>query len=204
MFSAPWLFARNLDSAEISHGFGTRSAPPITVATARQIHSDRVLFAESNQGLGEGDAIITNVSGVGIAIKTADCYPILLADPRNKAVGAVHAGWRGTAAEIVKKTLVEMRARFGTEARDVRAAIGPGIGVCCYEVGDEVARQFKKRGRTHLDLAKENAEQLAKAGVLPENTQALGICTYCDAERFFSFRREKEHAGRMISFIRLR
>ncbi len=92
---------------------------------------------------------------------------------------------------------------FGTLPNDISAAIGPGIGVCCYEVGEEVSREFGFEGRTHLDLALENRKQLETAGVLPQNIEALGVCTFCDAERFFSYRREKEKAGRMISFIQI-
>ncbi len=154
--------------------------------------------------MGEADALITDQLGLAIAVRTADCYPILLADAQNRAVAAIHAGWRGTAAQIVRKTLERMSAEFGTDPRNVLVCIGPGIGVCCYEVGDDVSRQFGLSGRTHLDLASENRKQLEAAGVPPLNIEALGVCTFCDAERFFSYRREKEKAGRMTSFIRLR
>jgi copper oxidase (laccase) domain-containing protein len=97
-----------------------------------------------------------------------------------------------------------MASAFKTKPSDVFAAIGPGIGACCYEVGDEVARQFGFNARTHLDLARENRKQLERAGVSPQNIQALDVCTFCDAERFFSYRREKEKAGRMTSYIMLR
>jgi hypothetical protein len=98
-----------------------------------------------------------------------------------------------------------MKVEFGTAPADVYAAIGPGIGVCCYEVGEDVARQFgiTRVGRTHLDLASENRKQLEAAGVAPQNIEALGVCTFCDAERFFSYRRDKENPGRMTSFIRI-
>jgi hypothetical protein len=100
-----------------------------------------------------------------------------------------------------------MRAQFGTHPEEVHAAIGPGIGVCCYEVGADVARQFgvsiETGERAQIDLERENRKQLERAGVPFENIEASGICTFCDAGRFFSFRREKESAGRMTSFIRL-
>jgi polyphenol oxidase len=189
----------------VSHGFGTRYPVPISnsVSTLRQIHSDLVLRADAPGDLGEGDGLVTNLPNLSLSVRTADCYPILLADGRNRAVGAIHAGWRGTAAHIAEKTLMKMRSEFGTQPGDVFAAIGPGINFCCYEVGGEVARQFGLGGRTHLDLVSENRMQMEKAGILPENIEALGICTFCDAERFFSYRREKEQAGRMISFIRI-
>jgi YfiH family protein len=189
----------------VQHGFGTRSgqAPSADFAELKQIHSNLVFTAKLHGMCGEGDALVTNRPGLVIAVRTADCYPILLADARNRAVAAVHAGWRGTAAHIVDRALEKMNAEFGTSPANVHAAIGPGIGVCCYEVGEEVARQFGFDSRTHLDLALENRKQLEAAGVAPQNIETPGVCTYCDAERFFSYRREKEKAGRMISYIRI-
>ena len=191
-------------SAVFEHGFGTRCSFELDGPRLKQIHSNLVLKTDSPDGLvGEGDALMTIRPGVAISIRTADCYPILLADSRNVAVAAIHAGWRGTAARIVDRTLETMAAEFGTQPRDIIAAIGPGIGVCCFEVGDEVARQFGYDRRTHLDLAFENRKQLEAAGVPSHNIEALGVCTFCDAERFFSYRREKERAGRMTSYIRI-
>jgi polyphenol oxidase len=203
----PYLESTILSSLPwATHGFGTRQpAPgPDSVSTVKQTHSNLVLLADRPGVLGEGDALITNHPGLAIAIRTADCYPILLTDSKNKAIAAIHAGWRGTAALIVVKTLEKMKAAFETKPNDVSAAIGPGIGVCCYEVGEEVARQFLVEGRTHLDLASENRKQLEAAGVPSQNIEALGVCTFCDAERLFSYRREKEKAGRMTSFIEIR
>ncbi len=189
-----------------THGFGTRepSEIPERVSSVKQIHSNLVLLADRQGVLGEGDALVTNIPGLAVSIRTADCYPILLADARNRAIGAIHAGWRGTAGHIVLKTLEKMYAEYKTNPNDIRAAIGPGIGRCCFEVGDEVSRQFGLEGRTHVDLASENRKQMEAAGVLPENIEALGVCTFCDAERFFSYRREKEKAGRMNSFVRIK
>ncbi len=189
-----------------THGFGTRqpSPTPDSVSSVKQIHSNLVLLADRPGILGEADALITNLPGLAISIRTADCYPILLADARNCAVAAIHAGWRGTAGQIVRQTLERMQKEFGTQPGDVSAAIGPGIGVCCYEVGEDVACQFGHTGQTHLDLCSENRKQLEAAGVSPQNIEASGVCTFCDAERFFSYRREKEKAGRMTSYIMLR
>ncbi|MGA3202438.1 MAG: peptidoglycan editing factor PgeF [Bryobacteraceae bacterium] len=186
----------------VQHGFGTRHSV-CEVISLKQIHSDRVLVADRPGVVGEGDAAVTNRPDLAISIRTADCYPILLADARNRAVAAVHAGWRGTATQIVRKTVEKMSAEFGTSPADVHAAIGPGIGACCYEVGPEVARYFGSSERTHLDLASENRKQLEAAGVPSSNIEALGVCTFCDAERFFSYRRDKENPGRMTSFIQI-
>lgn len=194
----------------LEHGFGTREAElPENLAGLRQVHSNLIIRAESPGLCGDGDALVTNLEGLAVSIRTADCYPILIADARNRAVAAIHAGWRGTAAGIVQKTIGKMRADFGTEPGDIHAAVGPGIGGCCYEVGPEVACRFgdavlTRQIRTHLDLESENRKLLASAGVPSQNIEALGICTFCDAERFFSYRREKETAGRMTSFIRIK
>jgi copper oxidase (laccase) domain-containing protein len=116
-------------------------------------------------------------------------------------VAAVHAGWRGTVQQIVVRALERMHERFGTDAADVHAAIGPGIGVCCYEVGPDVAAQFGLNGRAHVDLAQANADQLARAGVLSERVHLAGRCTMCESAIFHSFRRDGEASGRMHSFI---
>lgn len=195
----------------VQHRFGTRcgEAPASDHATLKQIHSNLVFIAKRQGLYGDGDALITDCPGLAISVRTADCYPILLADKRNLAVAAVHAGWRGTITHIVDRAIENMAVEFGTSPDDLVAAIGPGIGACCYEVGADVARQFGLPAvpnvtRTHLDLARENRSQLEAAGVAPQNIETLGVCTFCDAERFFSYRREKEKAGRMTSYIRIK
>ena len=171
------------------------------MASLKQIHSAVVLVAAQSGCAGDGDALVTDRVGLPISVRTADCYPVLLADERNRAVAAVHAGWRGTAAQIVPRTLEEMQIRFGTEAADVYAAIGPGIGGCCYEVGEEVALQFglKKAGR--INLAQMNHRQLVALGVPEAHIDILGGCTKCDSHLFHSFRRDRDRAGRMVSYM---
>jgi YfiH family protein len=132
--------------------------------------------------------------------------PVLLADQRTKATAAIHAGWRGTAVNIVTETVEKMSVQFGTRAEDITAAIGPSIGGCCYEVGSEVARQFgrwlpnlrQSEGPVKLNLRAINELQLRQAGV--EDIWSSGDCTFCSPE-YYSFRREREEAGRMISYI---
>ena len=195
----------------VEHEFGTRGSSFTLSGVAqealvnlKQIHSNVALVADRPSGcVGEGDALLTDRAGVAISIRTADCYPILLADPEHRAVAAIHAGWRGTAAGIVGETIARMRNVYGTRAEALYAAIGPGIGECCYEVGLEVARKFGKEMAGRLDLGGENRKQLIAAGVLDARIEAVGGCTYCDAARFHSFRRDGQRAGRMISFIRL-
>jgi YfiH family protein len=191
--------------AWIDHGFGTRLAPlsQAGMASLKQIHSALALAAQRPGCAGEGDALVTGAPGLPLSVRSADCYPILLADTRNRAVAAVHAGWRGTAAGIVVESIAKMRAQFGTSPADIVAAIGPGIGVCCYEVGAEVARLFGLEGAGRIDLAAANRRQLIGTGVPEPHIDALGGCTFCGAARFYSFRRQREQAGRMISYIGL-
>jgi polyphenol oxidase len=191
----PWL----------RHGFGTRLSPNWAdgnnLATAKQIHSDRVLRVESSGPQGEGDALISNRPGIGLAIRTADCLPILIADQRRRAVAAIHAGWRGVVSEIVPKAVEAMTQQFGSNAEDLVIAIGPGIGPCCFEVGAEVAAQFHFSGRANIDLVETMCRQLGRNGVNPGQISACGQCTRCNPELFESYRRDRERAGRMVAMI---
>lgn len=192
----PWL----------RHGFGTRSSPlnQDGMASLKQIHSAVVLVADRLEGcVGEGDALLTAEAGCTISVRTADCFPILLVDRAQRVVAAVHAGWRGTAAGIAAEAVHQMQFTFGTRPEDVLAAIGPGIGACCYEVGEDVARQFD-RGRTgRLDLASHNIRQLESAGVPAGQIDYQATCTFCNAAQFYSWRRDKDMSARMISYVGL-
>jgi len=183
------------------YGFGTRhSSVPESIATLRQIHSDTVVSAHRRTGcLGEGDALLSD--GVVVAVKTADCFPILLVDAENRVVAAVHAGWRGTARKIVRRAIEAMAREFGTRPAALHAAVGPGIGACCYEVGPEVAAEFGLSGTVHLDLLEANRAQLLAAGLTPGHIYRAGLCTMCRLEEFWSYRREKLGAGRMYSYV---
>jgi YfiH family protein len=189
----------------LEHGFGTRSFPaPEPLATLRQIHSDIACYAARPGCLGEGDALLTDVAGLWVGVKTADCVPILLVDTRTRAVAAIHAGWRGTVARIAEKTAVAMMARWGSRPSDLQAAIGPGIGKCCFEVGPEVAIEFGQAAiRTYIDLPESNRRQLIEAGVVSKTIYTAKLCTVCHPAEFHSFRRDREKAGRMISVIRV-
>lgn len=195
----PWL----------RHAFGTRfgirqSLPPESeTATLKQVHSSKIVYAEGRTGvLAEADALIDDSAGSILAIKTADCLPILLVDPKRRAIAAVHAGWRGTARKIVQETIREMLRRFDSAPGDLHAAIGPGIGECCFEVGPDVAFELVgKRERAHVDLAGINRRQLLESGLDASRIYSAGMCTACLADEFFSYRREREAAGRMISTV---
>jgi YfiH family protein len=197
-----------LDLNWLDHGFGLRdSEPPSAVRTVKQIHSSIVVDAATEAP--EGDALVSDRAGIRVGIKTADCVPILLVDPSIPVVGAIHAGWRGSAENIVAAAIRELTARWQTRPGNLRAAIGPSIGVCCYEVGPEVAHRFaawnsrmgEAQSPVNLDLPAINEAQLRAAGVT--DIWKSGECTFCAPGRFFSFRREREQAGRMLSFIGL-
>lgn len=200
--------APNLDFPWLEHGFGLRdSVPPPSLTTVRQIHSAQVIDACGRRGvlIGDGDAIISAEPGIAIGIRTADCVPILIADSRTRAIACVHAGWRGTAANISAATVDQLKAH-GSRPEDLSVAIGPSIGFCCYEVSPDVAQRFghwqknvENEPNPSLDLRAINEIQLRNAGV--RQIWKSGECTYCSPQRFFSFRREKENAGRMLSFV---
>ena len=193
----PWL----------EHGFGTRISsgwPDTTeLAIVRQIHSDIVVFAEHTGCLAEGDALITDRPGITLSIRTADCLPILMGDRRNRAVAAVHAGWRGVSLEIVPKTVKAMADRFGTRLEDLVVAIGPGIGGCCFEVGPDVAVKFGLSGRAKVDLAETISRQLRRNDGTVGQIATANLCTMCGSELFHSYRRDREQAGRMVTTIRV-
>jgi len=200
---------RPLDSFDwLLQGFGTRHSLTwgANAATLHQIHSAVVVDAAGRSGLlGAGDALIENTPGCPVAVKSADCVPILLVDERRRAVAAVHAGWRGTAQKIVQKAVAGMRTRFASDAADLHAAIGPAIGACCYEVGAEVASQFGVTGhKAHLDLAQINQQQLTEQGVSAARIYLAGLCTKCLEKEFYSWRRDGERAGRMLSVAGIR
>ena len=200
----------------LDHGFGTRFSSEwpdhARLATLRQIHSDQVLVADHAGVIGEGDALISGQPGLTLAIRTADCLPVLIADATNKAVAAVHAGWRGVVGEVAPRAIEAMARHFGTRPEDLTVVLGPGIGACCFEVGPEVAIQFARffperqdlSVRTKIDLAQAVAQQLRRIGVPLGQIGPSELCTYCQSRSFHSYRRDGDAAGRMISAIQIR
>lgn len=200
----PWL----------EHGFGTREThgwpDGSRLVTLHQIHSDRVVRVDGGTlpgRAGEGDALITNHPGILVGVRTADCVPILIVDPVRRAVAAVHAGWRGTAAGIAQKAIEKMRCEFSSNPGDLLAAIGPAIGPCCYEIGPEVASQFAPlfpergdlQGRARIDLSEANRRQLVAAGMGESQIATGAPCTFC-SPTLHSYRRDRSQ-GRMVSVI---
>jgi len=197
---------------------GLTRCPP---AVQRQVHGCKVTWVGGDDGPGpararqiEGDALITRARALPVAVQVADCVPLLLWDPENGVVAAVHAGWRGTALRVVEATLAQMAQRAGTRAADIRAAIGPSIGGCCYEVGSEVSdalgHAFEQDDyltdgdgpRPRVDLGRANRAALVRAGVPAESICTVGGCTACSPD-YFSYRRDGPRTGRMMGVIQL-
>lgn len=152
------------------------------------------------------DALMTDVPGTALLIRTADCLPIFIADPVRRAVGLAHAGWRGLAAQLPLRLLAAFRDVYHSRPEDLRAAIGPAIRPCCYDVGEEFRARFGRRvrqtqGRYTCDLIGVAMDQLHAGGLRPQRVTDSGACTACDRSRWFSLRREGPSTGRLMSLI---
>ena len=177
-----------------------------------QVHGAAVVEAPW-EGRPPGDAAVAAAPGLLLGVQTADCLPVLLVDPGRRLVAAVHAGWRGTAAGVASRAVEALVAR-GSRPEALVAALGPAVGACCYEVGEEVREAFGasgaaffrpgSRGRPHLDVRAANERQLLGAGLLPGALHHVADCTRCRADLYHSYRRDGRAAGRMISFVGFR
>lgn len=182
-------------------------------AFAHQIHEDTILKVTRPvevMCVGKADALITDETDLPIGVFTADCTPVLFAG--NRGLGAAHAGWKGTLLNISAKTVTAMCKDYHLKPEEISAAIGPCIGQCCFEVGEEVydafcdkdaayEKFFIKKDRWHLDLRALNRFQLERAGINPEKILDVDNCTYCLKEKYFSFRRQQRRNGSMFSFV---
>ena len=190
----------------------------------RQIHSDLVRFIHASDAGKllyddrpyDADAMLTDVPGLPLVAYSADCCTILVYDPTCRCVGAIHAGWRGTALGIALKTLVAMMSAYGADPMTIRAAIGPSIGPCCFETDADVpdairaelsesADRFieKRGGKYHVDLKNINRLWLLRGGLDPSHIEVHGACTMCRPDRYFSYRRDGAHRGGQIAVIAL-
>ena len=202
-----------------ARAFGALEREPASCADLWQVHSDRVIVADQPNGphghLGQADALITNRPEVSLFLRFADCLPVLIYDPKRRAVGVAHAGWRGSLKKIAKATVEAMVARYGSRPEDLVAGVGPGIGPCHYAVGPEVVAQTQaafgdhadrllqaRYGGYHLDLWEANRVAMQEAGV--EQIEVAGICTQCQSELFFSHRATGGLTGRFGGLIGLR
>ncbi|MCK4442699.1 MAG: peptidoglycan editing factor PgeF [Sulfurovaceae bacterium] len=192
--------------------------PNMKFIVANQTHSDHISIITDvtsrgwdsmDNAIDDCDALITNQKGVMLTILTADCVPILLFDPKQNVVSAVHAGWRGTEKQIVIKTITKMEQEFNSNPVDILVGIAPSIERCCYEVDWGVAQYFKEYDNAFnkvgdkymLDLPNINKSQLLKAGIQETNIQLSNICTSCEVDNYFSYRKEKGCSGRFMSMI---
>lgn len=194
------------------------------IVTPNQVHGDKVFRVEENhRGRGskkysdaipETDALITNVHDLPLMLCFADCAPIIFADAENVAVGIAHGGWKGTLNKIAAKTFLAMKENFGTQAKDCFAGIGPSIGVCCYEVGEDVIDAVKKSfpnhvdeiilerdGKFFLDLWSANVIQLMEVGLPAENIEVAGDCTCCQKSWYYSYRAAQGKTGRIAAVV---
>ncbi len=199
---------------------GALNADRLVVAT--QVHGARVIRVRANDPAEavaneRADGVVTDVPGLAIAVFVADCVPVLLADPVSGACGAVHAGWRGVVTGVAEAAVTAMQHEFGTRAANLRAALGPCIGACCFEVGIEVAAEFERAmeppwrnrvlidrhgAKAHIDLRAALQLQLERAGVPADNCGAAADCTRCDpGQRFYSYRRDGSRTGQQVGIV---
>ncbi len=189
---------------------------------AEQVHSNDVyVVTEKDRGKGrlspesaihQKDALLTNVPGILLTSFYADCVPLFFCDPVNHVIGLAHAGWKGTVTKIAEKSIQTMVHKFGSNQSNIKTAIGPAIGSCCYEVDDVVIEHFyqahlnegiipKPNGRYWLDLKEINQQIMIEAGIVPAHIEISCLCTSCEVETFFSHRKENGKTGRMVSWI---
>jgi len=216
----PYIFHISLNLNGFIYGFTTRVIEKDEVIkkfedngfkliTANQIHSSKVTkVGKDFKGEVSCDGLLTEDKGLFIGVKTADCLPILIFDKNKKAVGAIHAGWRGTLKEVTMEGLKRMKEEFGSNPHELIAILGPSISVCCYEIGSDVERLLissfpesieRREGKSYFDLRKANRNLLLKGGVKKENIYEIPLCTMCEKRLFFSHRRGEK--GRNIAFI---
>jgi YfiH family protein len=190
-------------------------APTARVVKLRQVHGSHVHVYRDATPLParppEADGAVTREPALVLTIQTADCSPVLLADPEARVVGVAHAGWRGVVAGVVERTVHSM-ASLGARPDAIRVAMGPSIGVCCFEVSEEVARLFgepgtglvlRTTGRPRVDLAGAVEARLQLAGVPPGSIRRSQYCTRCRTDLFFSHRGEPGGTGRLLSAVAL-
>jgi YfiH family protein len=215
---------RHADSLAIEAGVPSRhfvAKGHSWLLSVKQVHGTDVLvvdrpLTESDQFPGGWDALVTDQPGVTVAVRTADCVPVLVHDPGRRVVAAIHAGWRGAVAGIVPKTMELMASRFGSMRLDLRVSIGPSAGPCCYEVDDPVLEHLRVglpdwqsvvqdyRGhKARLDLKALIRRQVEELGVSALSVSAVNLCTICNDQLFYSYRREGRVNGTMVSGITL-
>ena len=195
--------------------------PKMHFIVANQTHSANIKIITEEKNIGwkqeetairECDALITQEKNIMLTILTADCVPILIFDPIQQVIAVVHAGWKGTEQKILLKTIQKMQSHFQSESKNIIVGIAPAIGKCCYEVDWNVAKYFKniknsyssKNNKYMLNLPYINKLQLLQAGLKEENIEMSNICTACQVDSYFSYRKEQGCSGRFMSMIGLK
>jgi YfiH family protein len=231
---APHLFTtRQLELSSGAHVAAlAASVGALRLVQVNQVHGRAHVVVRSghtatNGARPDADVLVSNDSGAAVAVRAADCVPVLIADRETGAVAAVHAGWRGTCAGAAPAAVSALRAEFGARPENLVAAVGPSIGVCCYEVGAELVDAFagagferylidrwftstppprgsRERNPLRLDVAGANRDQLVLAGIPEEQVHLSGLCTAMHLDVLTSYRAEKEKAGRLVAAIRAR
>ena len=213
-----------LDRFPVLHGISDRNTShenllkrlgiaPGRLARLQQVHGGKVVKIDAKTALSDeisgADGAVTDVKEIALSVRTADCLPILLYDPENNAIGIAHAGWKSTKEKIAKNIIEAMKRNYKSAPSRILTGLGPALRQCCYEVNSEFLMHFpdsvvKMAHKHYFDLVGENAEQLIAAGISAKNIFDCGICTACRNNEFFSFRKEKDKAGRMLSVIMLK
>ena len=182
------------------------------IVRLQQVHGGRAVRIDAKTDISAeipgADAAVTNVKGVVLSVRTADCLPVFFYDPEHAAIGIAHAGWRSTKERISPAVAGLMESAYKSDPSKLIVGFGPALRQCCYEVKSEFLVHFpdsvvKMAHRHYFDIAGENAEQLLSCGVGSKNIFDCGICTSCRNTEFFSYRKEKDAAGRMLSVIML-
>ena len=206
---------------------GRDEALPCPILQMNQVHDVKVAVVDradiSPQELDGYDAMISNLPGIAIGVRTADCIPVLLYDPVKKAVAAIHSGWRGTVSKIISKTVAKMQSTYASQPSDLLAVIGPAICMDCFQVGEDVALKFKEagfdvnsvwaflgpktgngmEGGHHIDLKQACRQTLVECGLKGGNIQISDLCTYEDNHLLYSARKESIECGRNITYIKI-
>ena len=206
------------DEGNVTHNLDTlisAASLPRTPHRAMQVHGTGVLVCRDQGSMHQDQAdILIGVDGAAVAVRVADCVPILLADPEAGVIAAVHAGWRGTAAQVALHAITAMQ-QHGAKPEQILAFIGPCIGPCCFEIDsttvnklirccDDAHRFIHRAGnKAHADLAAINAQQLRYAGITQAHIEQTSTCTYCDKQHFYSWRRDGKQTGRHLAVVAL-
>lgn len=185
--------------------FGSLGFTESESAIPHQCHSSNVQIVSKPGEYEACDGLITDVVGLPLVVTVADCLPIVLFEPVKRVIGLVHAGWRGTTQGIAAEAVGLMVKHCGATASEMVAYLGPSAGVCCYEVGGDVAQLFsldeieQRNDRLYLDLKKSNIDQLLSIGIKEEHIEVSPQCTICNPQLFHSYRRDRNMSGRMMA-----